>query len=476
MKQTIIYSIFIVMLLLFPLLLGHSASMENQLNSTENIAEYDEGDVPIWEIGDSWTYDILYQETFDQHTYFDWQLDDVVFTVTDILNLHYSLFFEGNLTGKIGQFPVPMILEDATIQGNLLIDKANLALSECTAHVHGIRHIGPIEIPVDIDITITATPGFTHLSFPLTVGNSWYTPSSFISIEIILSINDDPHPHSYQHAFSTGELPMICENKQTIIVDAGSYEAFKITDIMGVHETYFSIVAGNIVKLSVHNHSAMRYIEMELVSTTYDAAGSPMKPSTPSGPTSGDIDTPYTYCTSTIDPENDPIYYLWDWDDGTTSGWIGPFDSDAPMCIEHTWDEEGFYEVKVKAKDIHELESPWSDPLEVTIGTVQDTTPPSVEITKPEEYGIYYYNVKIGTFPFATIVIGYVDVIVSASDDESGMDYVEFYVDDVLKETVTTPPYTYHFDEPPGTHLIAATAYDTAGNSAEDTILVWRVL
>ncbi len=35
--------------------------------------------------------------------------------------------------------------------------------------------------------------------------------------------------------------------------------------------------------------------------------------------------------------------------------------------VNHTWDEKGEYEIRVKAKDEHGAESEWSDPLPVSM-------------------------------------------------------------------------------------------------------------
>jgi PKD repeat protein len=93
----------------------------------------------------------------------------------------------------------------------------------------------------------------------------------------------------------------------------------------------------------------------------------PNKPSKPSGPTSGEADTEYTYTSSTTDPDGDQVYYWFDWDDGTNSGWIGPLASGATGSAKHTWTSQGSYQIKVKAKDTNGVESPWSDPLSVSM-------------------------------------------------------------------------------------------------------------
>ena len=93
----------------------------------------------------------------------------------------------------------------------------------------------------------------------------------------------------------------------------------------------------------------------------------PLKPIKPFGTTNGNVSMEYTYSSSCIDPNGDNVYYLFDWGDGSDSGWIGPYESDVLIEINHFWSKTGSYEIKVKAKDIHNHESEWSDPLEVSM-------------------------------------------------------------------------------------------------------------
>ena len=93
----------------------------------------------------------------------------------------------------------------------------------------------------------------------------------------------------------------------------------------------------------------------------------PNKPSMPNGSNSGIIGNEYFYSSITTDPDDDEIFYWFDWGDGSNSGWIGPYDSGDNAIASHIWDKIGIYEICVKAKDIHGFESEWSDPLPVTM-------------------------------------------------------------------------------------------------------------
>ncbi|KYK31379.1 MAG: hypothetical protein AYK22_02550 [Thermoplasmatales archaeon SG8-52-3] len=106
------------------------------------------------------------------------------------------------------------------------------------------------------------------------------------------------------------------------------------------------------------------YSDIIHVSVVNDA---PNKPSKPDGPKNGKVGTEYTYSTKTFDDNGDKVYYQWDWDDGTTSDWVGPYFSGETIQVSHTWTTGGNYQVKVKSKDVHEYESDWSDSLSVSM-------------------------------------------------------------------------------------------------------------
>ena len=93
----------------------------------------------------------------------------------------------------------------------------------------------------------------------------------------------------------------------------------------------------------------------------------PEKPERPSGSTTGKVNVSYIYYTSTIDVDGDQVWLWFDWGDGSNSGWVGPYDSDAPGNANHTWNTEGSFNITVKAKDTSDAESAWSDPLGVSM-------------------------------------------------------------------------------------------------------------
>lgn len=86
------------------------------------------------------------------------------------------------------------------------------------------------------------------------------------------------------------------------------------------------------------------------------------------GPNCGKINTEYSFSLGEItDPEVDQFYCLWEWGDGNSSGWLGPFNSGVTISESHTWSEPGSYLIKVKLKDSFGVESDWSEPFTMYI-------------------------------------------------------------------------------------------------------------
>ena len=125
-----------------------------------------------------------------------------------------------------------------------------------------------------------------------------------------------------------------------------------------------------------YNNIVFKVIEYESdYSGIVELLQPPESPKIPSGPTIGIIGVEYEYSSKTSDPNGNQIFYLFDWNDGTDSGWIGPYESGETCKANHIWYNNNSYKVKVKAKDIYELESGWSNPLKVVIGNVPPESP-----------------------------------------------------------------------------------------------------
>ena len=107
----------------------------------------------------------------------------------------------------------------------------------------------------------------------------------------------------------------------------------------------------------------------------------PETPSEPNGPDTWIQYVETSFTSTTTDPEGDDIYYLFDWGDGTDSGWIGPYESGQSGEATHAWNDLGTFEVRVIAKDSFNALSNWSEPH--TISIVENEPPEKPTINGP---------------------------------------------------------------------------------------------
>ncbi len=105
----------------------------------------------------------------------------------------------------------------------------------------------------------------------------------------------------------------------------------------------------------------------------------------------------------------------------------------------------------------------------------EDVFNPTVTITKPEN-GLYFNNNKIFDIK-RTIIFGTVDIKANVTDDETGVDHVEIYVDDMLRANLTIPPYVCAWEEKDiSPHTIKIVGYDHAGNYASKELKnIWKI-
>ena len=337
-------------------------------------------DVPIWKVGYKWIYNIEFSYIVDEEDYMHMSLqislNNFDINVVDCTGDSYRTEFDDNVNGDFsiqveGSPTVTGNFKNTVLDGYAIFEKTNLSVKEVYAHLEGRLSLsGLIPIPFDCEVTLNFEPSYSSLDFPLYVGKNWEIPDFTMSIvgsislpgiaSIIPGIPDEIEIDNEMFILG-GDAE--CVGMESITVSADTYNAYNIS-VDGSTSYYYAPAAGFIIKIA---QPLEEYdIVFELKSTNYIEPGAPNKPAKPSGTTSGKTGEEYTYSTSTTDPDGDQVWYKWDWGD-EISGWDEPYDSGDTVTVSHIWDEKGSYVIKVKAKDVHGKESPWSDPLPITM-------------------------------------------------------------------------------------------------------------
>jgi hypothetical protein len=111
-----------------------------------------------------------------------------------------------------------------------------------------------------------------------------------------------------------------------------------------------------------------------------------------------------------------------------------------------------------------------------------ENKPPTVKITKPEK-ALYLLNLRIRKYLLRLrmpTIIGKITIEANAKDEDSGIEKVVFYINDEEKCSDTTAPYTYDWrrDRLRLIHIfrVKVVAYDNEGASAEDSMIVRKLL
>jgi hypothetical protein len=124
---------------------------------------------------------------------------------------------------------------------------------------------------------------------------------------------------------------------------------------------------------SMDNGSYWYTADDDFLFQTYGRPNSPPTMQPVQGPTWGIINVRYNFSANVTDVDEDDIYCTWDFGDGNITAWLGPFSSGDTINATHAWSQKGTYDIKVKLKDEHGLESNWSDPHTITMYELKKT-------------------------------------------------------------------------------------------------------
>jgi hypothetical protein len=269
-------------------------------------------DVPIWEVGDTWTYDVndisINYTSDTQKVLLHGTISELPLRVTNTEGDYYTLSFETTLDGigyvnaDSGEGPVniSVTISDLSIQGTVLVDKTQLGIKDIQVSFDNQKitfniieqpylrlpswlHILSAKFTSDIDVNCDSSVAL--LSFPFNTGSYWdllatsfsvngqlqsklfslllfvhniaklfgveLLPAEIAALLPIIDFNDALNSFVGTNVFDIPGFAGVfyCPATETITVPGGTYDAYNITLMGGIGQCYYAPAAGSIIKL-----------------------------------------------------------------------------------------------------------------------------------------------------------------------------------------------------------------------------------
>ena len=206
--------------------IGASLSGPEDEDDEEIPVSFSGVDVPIWEVGDTWTYDIdnidySFNETEGRDIDLKLSTEDLTLTVTGVQSDTYitefscsdatieaDIYFDYYNEEHEKPLDTAITLKNIDLTGQIIFTKASLAIKsvdlainlDIIENLEGLpiqfdfppfieKLLTKIKLPAEITVEIDFDPAFTFLDFPLETGRSWGMPATSLSIRIDGEIN-----------------------------------------------------------------------------------------------------------------------------------------------------------------------------------------------------------------------------------------------------------------------------------------------
>jgi hypothetical protein len=288
-----IIGILVIMLLIAGMAIPISALNKENIPNINPISNG--ADVPVWEVGDSWTYNMEYYMAASPNVT-DGMVAEVggelTFEVVGDSGDTYAL--AGTMKPMLGTVDLPgnidmRITRLSSYSSDLELQKTDLAILNHDVLLKGmvLLTLGPFPLPIPLQMQNTRqtefTPVLNILPFPLndgdsgTIGEFTVTETSEVSmfwgLIPIEQEEDLEWPIAHQDYTVTFE---------SITVPAGTFDVYTVeaeyhwgTEGVDWFYSYYAEDIGNVVKSSINidfGETEVTYynIELELVSTTYE--------------------------------------------------------------------------------------------------------------------------------------------------------------------------------------------------------------
>ena len=281
--KTLIIIIGTIMLLI---LSGITSALPSQ---QDNSSKSFDDDVPIWDVGDSWTYKVknftVDYSDVDIKVYIHGTIDDFKWTVASTSGTDYTLDFIGELTADYtiyyntgsneiyltGTFK-PLLTR---LDGTLVFTKSSLEFKDVDAQIRGITMAVisplPFALPIPFKLVVSGNLDsvFPIIDFPIHNGKTWNSPAINIQMQATMGgpLGIISFPFTLSSSFPSWLIG--CTDYTSINVQGKTYDAYEIEPILvTLFRLYYAPEVGNLIKIDAALTNGN--VHAELVSSTFN--------------------------------------------------------------------------------------------------------------------------------------------------------------------------------------------------------------
>ncbi len=262
----------------------------SQTNRSSSKAASLDDDVPVWNVGNSWTYTVsnitVNYNQGGQQIFMNGKIDDFTWKVSDTTGDYYTVAVTGKISATydlllntqtstvhlVGSFKPTLTRFKGTIQ----FTKSNLQVHALSFQLLGVTMMKinslPFALPIPFKLVTVGdlSVDFPLFDFPLYGLKFWDMPdltltmsSTFGGIFGLIQV-----PFTVSVEYSWMPLAFYTLGEESVTVPAGTYDAYKITSLLGDSFVYYYAPdAGNLIKIDASLPNGG--LHAELASTTY---------------------------------------------------------------------------------------------------------------------------------------------------------------------------------------------------------------
>ena len=176
-----IASLFLLTCLSSMSIIGMKTTKESVNRNTLTFFNENDAETPIWDVGHSWTYDVTINGGIPPNLNIDnLKMNDLIFTVEQVLDDSYILSFSAVLTGsgtvKIDIISLSGTLQNTEMEGDIIVNKSKLTINELQNFIvegYVKPNLLP-KIPFNVEADGLLIYGTPLLNFPINTYDGWY--------------------------------------------------------------------------------------------------------------------------------------------------------------------------------------------------------------------------------------------------------------------------------------------------------------